>query len=665
MEHIGIFFKPYKNEFVYYWLNRLAKANGLSFKNFMANYMGKSMLFKGDFNYEVRYEFMRLNENCFYSLDLDDIYKHNTGQKFYNLFLTEMQIERVNQNYVKPASNLNQTVRHNILKVRVCPECLKEDACKILHVEHQIPEVTMCAKHGCRLQEFTGKRGDECEFRKEDYRDVPNKFDEETDLMLSKYISALCQSEITASISDVKQVLVKRLKDRGYLNTWNDTELLFKDIGNWKYTRLFGGKEEYLVNKIFPRKINVTPEYLLPFLVFAFPDVNELINELPEKEVYFVSGICDVCGKKSLFSVADKRICHECVKHDGEYQEFIRLTEKMTDGEYIPEESFVSMNNEVAFRHKECGGIVHIKPRLLLYGTSRCPCEKVAFDEGFRIFNEYKASGKSADDIVKTLTWNGFKLGQWVSTTRRKAGKGVLTGIQLQQLDEAGFTYAKHEKGWNDAIKKYSRYVQSTGNVHATRNVVFEGFKLGQWYAGVRRSYQKKTLPDEKLLEIREINPEFPEIPKKEKFSKIKNEKQIVRFDEAVVLFLEYRKEYNTSRIAKSTIYKGYKLGIWANQMRAKHKAEIFPAEQVEKLNAIGFDWNPLETKWKEDLDRYQRYIQQGLKPEVSKENVFEGFALGYWYSNLKISYRNGSLTDEKILEVRNINPGFMKAADG
>lgn len=43
MGHIGIFFTPYKNEFVYSWICRLARANGLSFRHFMMNYMGHSL----------------------------------------------------------------------------------------------------------------------------------------------------------------------------------------------------------------------------------------------------------------------------------------------------------------------------------------------------------------------------------------------------------------------------------------------------------------------------------------------------------------------------------------------------------------------------------------------------------------------------------------------
>lgn len=88
---------------------------------------------------------------------------------------------------------------------------------------------------------------------------------------------------------------------------------------------------------------------------------------------------------------------------------------------------FESLNNEVALLHKECGNVVHIKPRMFLYGTSRCPCEKVEFDNGFKILKAYQNTGMSIDDIIKTTVWNGYKLGQWVSCTRRKAGKNVLT----------------------------------------------------------------------------------------------------------------------------------------------------------------------------------------------------------------------------------------------
>ena len=161
-------------------------------------------------------------------------------------------------------------------------------------------------------------------------------------------------------------------------------------------------------------------------------------------------------------------------------------------------------------------------------------------------------------------------------------------------------------------------------------------------------------------MEIREINPDFPNFPVKEKKPEPPKKKKNVYFDEAVELFLEYRKEYNTQNIPKRKEYKGYKLGIWANQMRAKRKQGILPAEQIERLNEIDFDWNPLETKWNEDMDRYRQYVQSGGKPEIPKEKDFNGFAIGYWYSNLKISYRNGSLTNKRINEIRNINPQFM-----
>ena len=662
MGHINVFFKPYKNELVYSWIYRLAKANGLSLRNFMTNYIGKNMIFQGDFKYDIRYELMNLNENVFYELDIDDIYKHNTGQTLYNLFHTEMLIERIKQNYVKPVSNINSAIRYAIPKIKICPECLIEDECKILHVEHQDENVTMCAKHACKLMEFTGKKGDECEFRKEDYREVPYKYNEKIDYILSKYISDLCLSGATASITDVKEVLVKKFKEKGYLTTWNDTKLMLNDIKDWKYKCLFKQKEEYLINKIFPRKISVMLEQLIPFLIFMFPDANDLIKELPKDKIYFEKRICETCGKESIFSVSDDSICHKCLKGIDENKEFIRLVDKRTDGQYEPLEDFVSMNKNVAFLHKECSNVVHLKPRLLLYGTSRCPCEKKSFNEGFNVLLSYKRTAGTIDDITKSTVWDGYKLGQWVGIIRRKAAKGGLTDKQFMQLDEIGFTYNIQKKKWDDSLEKYRKYVLQTGNGHILRNTVFEDYKLGQWYVDVKQAYTKGTLSEEKLFEIREIYPDFPKAPIKEKKKteeKI-NDKKIVCFDEAVRLFLEYKETYKTQNIPKSAVYKEYKIGRWANQMRAKKRRGVLPDAQVDRLNAINFDWNPNETKWIEDLSRYQRYVLSGGKPEVPKETIFEGFTLGYWYSNLKVSYKNGSLLDEKIVEIRNINPAFM-----
>lgn len=290
--------------------------------------------------------------------------------------------------------------------------------------------------------------GDMVEIDASDYQEVPYKFDEDTDFMLSKYISDLCLSDITACITDVKQAVVDKLRERGYLRTWNDTEALLTDIGVWKYKGLFQGREEYFANKIFPRKINIAPEGFLPFMIFAFSDAQDLIRVLPKHEQYFEKRSCSVCERESVFTVSDKSICYECVKKDDENHEFARLVDKMSDGEYKAMSEFESLNNEVALLHKKCGRVVHIKPRMFLYGTSRCPCEKVEFDNGFKILKAYQNVGMSIDEITKTTVWNGYKLGQWVSCTRRKAGKNVLTNKQMTQLEEIGFSFAKLEKKW-------------------------------------------------------------------------------------------------------------------------------------------------------------------------------------------------------------------------
>ena len=126
------------------------------------------------------------------------------------------------------------------------------------------------------------------------------------------------------------------------------------------------------------------------------------------------------------------------------------------------------------------------------------------------------------------------------------------------------------------------------------------------------------------------------------------------------MLLEQYYEEYGTHDIAKSVEYKGYKLGRWANQMRAKRKQGMLPKEQINRLNEAGFDWEPLKTKWERDISRYKRYVEANKKTEVPKEAWFEHFAIGYWYSNLKIYRKNGSLSEEQLIDILSINPGFV-----
>ena len=227
-------------------------------------------------------------------------------------------------------------------------------------------------------------------------------------------------------------------------------------------------------------------------------------------------------------------------------------------------------------------------------------------------------------------------------------------------LDKLNFDFTPMKTVWDHNIDLYNQYVINTKSGHIERSVTYKGFKLGAWYSNQRRKALNGTINEERLKQIRSINPEFPEFAKKEK-KVIEYSYHVQYFEDTIKLLLEYQKEYGTLIVPKRFKYKGYNLGPWCQQMRSKRRLGTLPEEQVKTLDDIGFIWDALGYKWNEDMKRYRDYVKETGNYEVSREVVYKGFRLGYWYNNLKAGRRNGTFTDEQKKDIGNINPNFFK----
>ena len=94
----------------------------------------------------------QLPEGC---LDLEDLAIHHT---LFNYMLRFHSLEdkiRILDGTKEGRSEFNMSGKDAVYQLKVCPLCMREDKEHYgevyWHVSHQIPSVTVCAKHGCRL----------------------------------------------------------------------------------------------------------------------------------------------------------------------------------------------------------------------------------------------------------------------------------------------------------------------------------------------------------------------------------------------------------------------------------------------------------------------------------------------------------------------------------
>lgn len=121
-------------------------------------------------------------------------------------------------------------------------------------------------------------------------------------------------------------------------------------------------------------------------------------------------------------------------------------------------------------------------------------------------------------------------------------------------------------------------------------------------------------------------------------------------------LLQDYQKETGSTDIAKRASYHGVRLGLWAQHQRDDYKQGIISQGHADRLSALCFDWDPLETEWNRRYEQYKRYISANNgNPHISRRTDFEGEHLGAWVESQRKRYSSGKLSNERAEQLKQL----------
>lgn len=122
------------------------------------------------------------------------------------------------------------SAKHQIAVLKSCPECRKRDEESgnfHYHTSHQIPGLTLCPEHGCRLEYFSGRHG--YEYSRREFTPVEERENEEA---YTAFCRGLIAEPVTTSFSETKAVirakLTERFRNSSYV--WNSENRTVRDF---------------------------------------------------------------------------------------------------------------------------------------------------------------------------------------------------------------------------------------------------------------------------------------------------------------------------------------------------------------------------------------------------------------------------------------------------
>lgn len=191
---------------------------------------------------------------------------------------------------------------------------------------------------------------------------------------------------------------------------------------------------------------------------------------------------------------------------------------------------------------------------------------KREFSEWLEDFIKYNQDGYVSQKFV---TPEGHYLGKWVSNMR--ANKYRMPWREKQLLNEAGFKwYGERVRTFEEWYWDFVKYSQA-GYV-PSNFVTPEGYRLGVWVSGVKRSLRK--ISNEERMLLTEAGFDW-------------NIRAHRNFEDWLEDFAKYNEDGYIP--LKFVTPSGYSLGMWVRNIRnGKYKLS---EEQKRRLDDMGFRW--------------------------------------------------------------------------
>jgi len=96
---------------------------------------------------------------------------------------------------------------------------------------------------------------------------------------------------------------------------------------------------------------------------------------------------------------------------------------------------------------------------------------------------------------------------------------------------------------------------------------------------------------------------------------------------------------------------KGYKLGSWVVSQRSRKKT--ISAENILRLNYLGFNWDPRESLWDEGFLYFEKFVKQkGHARVVKSYRTDNGYNLGKWIGSQRWRNNRNELDPDKKLRL-------------
>jgi superfamily II DNA or RNA helicase len=232
------------------------------------------------------------------------------------------------------------------------------------------------------------------------------------------------------------------------------------------------------------------------------------------------------------------------------------------------------------------------------------------WEEGFRYLTIYKER-EGHCRVHQHHRESDFPLGRWVSVQR--VNKNALSEERQRRLDRLGFVWDALETNWEEGFRHLKSYKEREGHCRVAIGHKENGFWLGQWVTVQRRN--KDALSKERRQRLDELGFIWDVLE--------------TNWEEGYGRLTSYKEREGHCRVPQRYEEEGFRLGLWV--MVQRRNRDTLPEERRQRLDKLGFVFEPLEARWEEYFRHLMIYKEREGHCRVPQHHGESGLDLGIW----------------------------------
>jgi len=187
------------------------------------------------------------------------------------------------------------------------------------------------------------------------------------------------------------------------------------------------------------------------------------------------------------------------------------------------------------------------------------------------------------------------RLGTWVTTQRAVRTRDRLSLDRIQRLDALGFEWDPISASWEEMFDRLVKFKERVGHCQVP-TLWKEDPRLGKWVAAQRRVRTRDRLSLERIQRLDALGFEWDPIS--------------AYWEEMFARLVKFKERVGHCRVPQRW-KEDPQLAGWVSQQRTPRGRGRLSPDILQRLEALGFEWDPFSAQWEEMFARLVKFKER------------------------------------------------------